>query len=74
MSFIFDKLKDFILFYVIGFKSMKVGKSLWKIILIKLFIIFVILKLLFFKNFLNTKFHNDKERANYVYQQISHVK
>ena len=38
--------------YVDGFRSMKLGRTLWAIILIKLFVIFVILKLFFFPNFI----------------------
>ena len=40
--------------YYDGFRSMKLGRTLWAIILIKLFVIFVILKLFFFPNFLKT--------------------
>ena len=38
--------------YYDGFRSMKLGKTLWTIILIKLFIMFAILKVFFFPNFL----------------------
>jgi len=38
--------------YYDGFRSMKLGKTLWAIILIKLFIMFAILKVFFFPNFL----------------------
>lgn len=38
-------------FYVDGFRSMTVGKTLWAIILVKLFIMFAILKLFFFPDF-----------------------
>ena len=38
--------------YIDGFRSMKLGRTLWAIILIKLFVIFVILKLFFFPNFI----------------------
>ncbi|MBW2654012.1 MAG: DUF4492 domain-containing protein, partial [Deltaproteobacteria bacterium] len=48
-------------FYRNGFRGMVNGKKLWKIILIKLFVMFVILKLFFFPNFLNTKFETDEE-------------
>ena len=58
------------LFYIDGFKSMTVGKKLWAIILIKLFIMFVILKLFFFKNFLNEKFETDQEKGDYVIEQL----
>jgi len=38
--------------YYDGFRSMKLGKTLWAIIAIKLFIMFAILKVFFFPNFL----------------------
>ena len=38
--------------YYDGFRSMKLGRTLWAVILIMLFIIFIVLKLLFFPNFL----------------------
>lgn len=38
--------------YYDGFRSMRLGKTLWAIILIKLFIMFAILKVFFFPNFL----------------------
>lgn len=38
--------------YYDGFRSMTLGRTLWLIIGIKLFVIFIILKLLFFPNFL----------------------
>lgn len=38
--------------YADGFRSMTLGRTLWAVILIKLFVIFVILKLFFFPNFI----------------------
>ncbi len=58
------------LFYKEGFLSMTLGKRLWTIILIKLFIFFVILRLLFFPNFLNTKFNNKQEKSDYVGREL----
>lgn len=40
-------------FYVDGFRSMTIGKVLWAIILIKLFIMFCILKPFFFPGYLS---------------------
>lgn len=51
--------------YADGFKHMRLGRVLWAIILIKLFVIFVILKLLFFPDVLKQKAH-DGTPANYV--------
>ena len=50
---------------------MTVGKRLWAIIIIKLFIMFAILKLFFFKDFLNEKFESEDEKANYVIEQLT---
>jgi hypothetical protein len=44
--------------YYDGFRNMRLGRTLWAIILIKLFIIFVVLKIFFFPNFL--KEHAEK--------------
>ena len=43
-------LKQVFRFYVDGFRSMTVGRTLWVIILIKLFIMFAVLKLFFFRD------------------------
>lgn len=58
------------LFYYDGFRRMTVGKTLWLIILIKLFIFFVVMKLLFFPNLLQRDFDNDEERAAHVRNEL----
>ncbi len=63
-------IKNIYTFYRNGFKGMVLGKKLWKIIFIKLFVMFVILKLFFFPNFLNTKFDTDEEKSNFVLEQM----
>ena len=57
-------------FYYDGFRSMTVGKTLWAIILIKLFIFFVVIKMLFFPNLLQRDLDSDEERANHVRQEL----
>lgn len=57
-------------FYLDGFRSMTVGRKLWMIILIKLFIIFFVIRLIFFPNFLNSKFQSEDEKGNYVREQL----
>ena len=55
--------------YYDGFRHMKLGKTLWAIILIKLFIIFAILKVFFFPDFI--KEHAAKgQEAEFVATQI----
>jgi hypothetical protein len=58
-------------FYIDGFKSMKLGKKLWAIIAIKLFVLLVIIKLLFFPNILKENFKTDKERSDYILEQLT---
>jgi len=58
-------------FYRDGFKRMTVGKTLWKIIGIKVFILFAVLKYFFFPDFLATQFSNDSQRADYVMEQLT---
>jgi hypothetical protein len=53
-------------FYLDGFRSMTVGKKLWILILIKLFIIFFVFKLFFFPDLLERDYDNDTERAEAV--------
>jgi len=56
-------------FYLEGFRSMDLGRTLWLIILIKLFIMFVILKMVFFPRYLN-QFDTTLEKENYVSKEL----
>ena len=58
-------------FYRDGFANMTVGKSLWKIIFIKLVVMFAVLKLFFFPNYLKEKYDTDEQRANHVLEQMT---
>ena len=58
-------------FYRDGFKRMTLGRTLWKIIIIKLVVMFGVLKLFFFPNYLNTNFETDNQRADHVLEQIT---
>lgn len=55
--------------YYDGFRTMTLGKTLWTIILIKLAIIFLVLKLFFFPDFINTNAKNG-DKAGFVYKEI----
>lgn len=58
-------------FYLEGFRSMTIGKTLWLLIAIKLVIMFLVLKLFFFPNFLKTNFSSEDERTDYVIEQLT---
>ena len=49
---------------------MRLKKRLFLIIFIKLFVLFVILRLIFFPNFLKSKFSSDKDRGDYVREEL----
>lgn len=53
-------------FYIEGFKSMTIGRSLWALIIFKLIILFLVLKLFFFPNVLKENYDDDAQRANAV--------
>lgn len=52
-------------FYLEGFREMNLGKTLWLIILLKLFIMFFILKLFFFPDYLG-KFDGESAKGEHV--------
>ena len=57
-------------FYRDGFREMTIGKTLWAIILIKLFIMFAILRVFFFPNFLGEQADTDEGKSAYVGQEL----
>jgi hypothetical protein len=58
-------------FYWHGFRSMKTGRTLWLIIIIKLIIIFGFLKLVFYPDLLHSRFDSDTERGAHVLDNIT---
>lgn len=65
-------LKKIYYFYRDGFRNMKVGKTLWLIIAIKLFIMFAILKVFFFQYELGGM--SQEEKANVVREKLINTK
>ena len=56
-------------FYLEGFRSMTLGRTLWFIILMKLFVMFFILKLFFFPDFLRDQ-PTDTDKGTYVGNEL----
>lgn len=56
-------------FYFEGFRSMELGRTLWLLILVKLFIMFVILRVFFFPNFLSSH-PTDEAKEEYVGNEL----
>lgn len=64
-------LKNIYRFYYEGFTNMSWhSRRLWVIILIKLFIIFVVLKFIFFPDFLDSRYKTEHEKSNHVIEQL----
>lgn len=59
-------------FYAEGFRNLSSwGRSVWIIILIKLFILFAIIRLFFMPDVLKKNFDTDQERGNHVLENLT---
>jgi hypothetical protein len=64
-------LRQLFRFYVDGFRGMTIGRSLWMIILIKLFIIFAVFRLFFFPDYLNSRFDSEEAKSDFVIEDLT---
>ncbi len=68
-------LKKLIFLYKEGLKHQtKTSRLLWILVAVKLLIMFGVLKLFFFPNYLNTKFDTDQEKSEYVSKILTNQK
>jgi len=71
MNQIISFFRCFFRFYYDRFNNMPDwSRKVWLIIIIKLFIMFAILKFFFFSDFIHSKYDNDKQRSEYVLDQL----
>ena len=64
-------IKNIYFFYLNGFKNMTVGKSLWKLILIKLLVIFIFLNYFVHDKSLKTEYKTYDEKVDFVYKNLT---
>jgi len=64
-------LKKIFYFYYDGFREMTVGRKLWIIILVKLVVIFIVFRIFFFQDFLDSHFDTQKEKSDYVIDELT---
>lgn len=58
-------------FYYEGFKEMpRWGRQMWLIILIKGFVVFILVKFIFFPNHLKRNFDTDEQRSEHVINEL----
>ena len=58
------------MFYVEGFKNMKVGRTLWKLIFIKLAVILIFLNYFIHDKNFKTEYKTEDEKVNFVYENL----
>lgn len=63
-------IKNIYYFYLNGFKNMSVGKTLWKIILIKLLVILIFLNYFIHDKSINTEYKTYDEKVDFVYKNL----
>ena len=64
-------IKNIYSFYINGFKNMTIGKTLWKLILIKLLVIFLFLNYFIHDKSLNTEYMTYDEKVDFVYKNLT---
>lgn len=57
-------------FYRQGFSAMRLGKTLWGVIFVKLFVIFVLLKIFVFDENLNSTFASNADKSEFVLRNL----
>jgi len=59
-------------FYAEGFRNLSSwGRAVWIVLLIKLFIIFAIIRLIFMPDYLKKNYENDGERGRHVLENLT---
>ena len=64
-------ISDYFAMHIHGFKNLTWGKPLWIIVLVKLFIMFAILRIFFFPNYLNSRYETDQEKSEHVKKELT---
>jgi hypothetical protein len=64
-------VKNIYSFYLNGFKNMTIGKTLWKIILIKLLVIFVFLNYFIHDKSMKTEYKTYEEKVDFVFKNLT---
>jgi hypothetical protein len=52
---------------------MHLGRVLWAVILIKLALLFGVLKIFFLPDYLDTRFTSEVEKAEYVFENLTNI-
>lgn len=66
-----NKCKYILNIYLDGFKNLTLGKTLWKIIIVKLIIIFTLLNFFIYDKSLKSEYQTQNEKIDFVYKNIT---
>lgn len=58
--------------YVDGFRNMTVGRTLWVLIILKVALLLLVFKLIFFPDLLQRDYDSDQDRAQAVRSSLTH--
>lgn len=64
-------IRNIYYFYMQGFKNMTLGKTLWKIIIIKLAVILIFLKFFIHDKNFKTEYKTHDEKVDFVYKNLT---
>lgn len=64
-------IRNIYYFYINGFKNMTLGKTLWKIIIIKLIVILIFLKFFVHDKSFKTEYKTYEEKVDFVYKNLT---
>lgn len=65
-----NKIKNIYLMYKDGFMNLTVGKTLWKLIIIKLIVILLFLNIFVYDKSIKTEYKTENEKINFVLQNL----
>ena len=64
-------IRNIYYFYINGFKNMTLGKTLWKIIIIKLIVILIFLKFFVHDKSFKIEYKTYEEKVDFVYKNLT---
>lgn len=65
-----NKINNIYLLYKEGFQNLTIGRTLWKLIIIKLIVILLFLNIFVYDKTIKTEYKNDNEKIQFVLKNL----
>lgn len=65
-----NKIKQIYFFYKEGFENLTIGRTLWKLVIIKLIVILIFLNIFIYDKSIKTEYKNDSERIEFILNNL----